>query len=215
MDKIETEVLQAQEPVVWFAFADSNGPVPLELWGFDQKACKHAVLENARSVGWKGTVEGYLLRMAWTIRPLAFIAPQPTAPASDQPLRYATDLAIYLAKKFYPDVTQWRPLDDLVGVLTQIDNMVAGVAVERDALQAKVAEQNAEIEHLLLLASQSNQDHMNARRDYQQTLAEQAVLIEKCEGVLQAMVDRPKSHEAARTAVQTLAAIVAQKSGAA
>ena len=65
---------RGKEAVAWFALADNNGPVPLELWGFDEKACKHAVLENARSVGWKGTIEGYLLHMGWTIRPL-FLSP--------------------------------------------------------------------------------------------------------------------------------------------
>lgn len=78
---IESEVrAEAQEPVAWFVFADSNGPVPMELWGFDVKACKYAVLENARSVGWKGTIDGYLLHMGWTIRPLGLSAPQPPAP---------------------------------------------------------------------------------------------------------------------------------------
>ena len=64
---------QAQEPVepvAWFAFADSNGPVPLELYGWDEKACKHAVLTNARSVGWKGTLDGYLYQQGWTIKPV-------------------------------------------------------------------------------------------------------------------------------------------------
>ena len=43
----ERDALRAQlaeiekaEPVAWFAFADSNGPVPLELFGWDEKACK-------------------------------------------------------------------------------------------------------------------------------------------------------------------------------
>ena len=66
--------------MAWFACADNNGPVPLELWGFDEKSCKHAVLENARSVGWKGTIDGYLLHMSWIIRPL-FLSPTPAIPA--------------------------------------------------------------------------------------------------------------------------------------
>jgi len=81
----KTDTLEAdapavpQEPVAWFAFADNNGPVPLELYGWDEKACKHAVLTNARSVGWKGTVEGYLMQMGWTLEPL-YAAPQPQRP---------------------------------------------------------------------------------------------------------------------------------------
>lgn len=60
----------AQKPVAWFAFGDSNGPVPLELFGWDEKACKYAVLKNARSVGWRGTLEGYLYQQGWTIKPV-------------------------------------------------------------------------------------------------------------------------------------------------
>jgi hypothetical protein len=41
--------------------------------------------------------------------------------------RYATSLAVYLRDKFYPEVTQWQPLNDLLGVLSQIDNMIAGL----------------------------------------------------------------------------------------
>jgi len=75
---------QAQEPVepfAWFAFADSNGLVPLELFGWDEKACKHAVLTNARSVGWKGTLDGYLYQQGWTIKPVyAHPAPKQAEP---------------------------------------------------------------------------------------------------------------------------------------
>jgi len=70
---------EAVEPVAWFAFGDSNGPVPLELYGWDEKACKHAVLTNARSVGWKGTLDGYLYQQGWTIRPV-YTHPAPAAP---------------------------------------------------------------------------------------------------------------------------------------
>ena len=66
----------ATEPVAWFAFADSNGPVPLELFGWDEKACKHAVLTYARAGNWKGTVEGYLMQQGWTLKPL-FTRPMP------------------------------------------------------------------------------------------------------------------------------------------
>ena len=64
------------EPVAWFAFADSNGPIPLELFGWDEKACKHAVLTYARAGNWKGTVEGYLMQQGWTLKPL-FTRPMP------------------------------------------------------------------------------------------------------------------------------------------
>lgn len=92
-----------QEPVAWFAFCDSNGPVPLELWGMDEKACKHAVLENARSIGWKGTIEGYLLHAGWEIRPVWLNAKShhPSAPVGE---------AVYLLR--HVSNTNWRTVDE-------------------------------------------------------------------------------------------------------
>ena len=74
--RAELAAIAAIEPVAWIAFADSNGPVPLELLGWDEKACKHAVLTYARAGNWKGTVEDYLLRQGWTLKPL-FTHPMP------------------------------------------------------------------------------------------------------------------------------------------
>ncbi len=42
-------------------------------------------------------------------------------------LGYATRLAIAIHAKHYAEVTQWKPLPDLLGVLTQIDNMTSGL----------------------------------------------------------------------------------------
>lgn len=41
--------------------------------------------------------------------------------------KYAENLCISMARKFYPEVTQFEPLDDLFGLLTQIDNMTTGL----------------------------------------------------------------------------------------
>lgn len=60
--------------------------------------------------------------------------------------RWATELAISMARKLYPEVQQFEPLPDLLGVITQIDNMVTGLqrkrtaeqnAIELDALRAR------------------------------------------------------------------------------
>ena len=40
----------------------------------------------------------------------------------------ATLLACALQRKHYPEVTQWKPLPNLLGVLSQIDNMTCGLA---------------------------------------------------------------------------------------
>ncbi len=40
---------------------------------------------------------------------------------------YARNLAIVIHKKFYSEVTAWDPYDDLLGLLTQIDDMCSGI----------------------------------------------------------------------------------------
>lgn len=43
--------------------------------------------------------------------------------------RYAEQLAVAIAAKHYPDVPEFQPLSgDLIGLLTQIDNMTAGMS---------------------------------------------------------------------------------------
>lgn len=45
----------------------------------------------------------------------------------DEATSYAKNLAEGLHRKHYAEVTQWKPLDDLLGLLTQIDNMTTGL----------------------------------------------------------------------------------------
>jgi hypothetical protein len=42
-------------------------------------------------------------------------------------LKSTQELAKAMAKEFYPEVTQWKVLDDLAGVISQIDNMTTGL----------------------------------------------------------------------------------------
>ena len=52
---------------------------------------------------------------------------------------YASRLAVAIWEKHYKDIApQWKPLDDLMGVLTQIDNMTSGLTLL--AQQAKPVE---------------------------------------------------------------------------
>ncbi len=52
----------------------------------------------------------------------------------DEATRYAENLAVALSRHF-PHVPQWKPLTgDLIGLLTQIDNMTAGLSPARAAL---------------------------------------------------------------------------------
>ena len=91
--RAQLAAIAATEPVAWFAFADSNGPVPLELFGWDEKACKHAVLTYARAGNWKGTVEGYLLQQGWTLKPL-FTRPMPAESKDAERYRWFADIAV-------------------------------------------------------------------------------------------------------------------------
>ena len=50
----------------------------------------------------------------------------------EESYQYALRLADALRKKHYPDNTDWRPLGDLLGLLTQIDNMVADLCAPTD-----------------------------------------------------------------------------------
>jgi len=52
-------------------------------------------------------------------------------------LDYAVRLAASLSKKHFPEVPQWRPLDNIIGVLTQIDNMTCALS-RAAALQERV-----------------------------------------------------------------------------
>ena len=58
---------------------------------------------------------------------------------SVQALLYATELAKTMARKHYPDVPQFEVLPDLLGVISQIDNMVCGLvrAPSQPAAQAE------------------------------------------------------------------------------
>jgi hypothetical protein len=50
-----------------------------------------------------------------------------------QAYNYAKNLSIAIHAKHFPEVTQWKPLGDTLGVLTQIDNMTCGlVRLRRD-----------------------------------------------------------------------------------
>jgi hypothetical protein len=51
---------------------------------------------------------------------------------------YVKQIAVHLWTRYYKaESPQWEPLPELTGVLTQIDNMIAGL--NREALEAKVS----------------------------------------------------------------------------
>ena len=61
--------------------------------------------------------------------------PEPTAP--DPANSYARSIAVALHASHYPEVAQWRPLDDTMGLLTQIDNMTCSLVRAEAAAQAR------------------------------------------------------------------------------
>jgi len=55
------------------------------------------------------------------------VYPHPQQQAEPVALNYARRLAQSIWTKHYNIVEEWKPLDDLIGVLTQIDNMTSGL----------------------------------------------------------------------------------------
>jgi hypothetical protein len=57
-------------------------------------------------------------------------------------LSYAHQLANHLHRRHYPEAQGWEPAKDLLGLLTQIDNMTAGLVRQPQAklTYAQVAE---------------------------------------------------------------------------
>lgn len=61
----------------------------------------------------------------------SFYVPPPAAQQEPDAYGYAKRLAVAIWEQHYKDVApQWKPFDDLMGVLTQIDNMIAGLTVQ-------------------------------------------------------------------------------------
>lgn len=73
----------------------------------------------------EGQRDGWAAERVTAEQPAA--APVAASAAADA-LEYASRLALNIAHKFYPEVPQFRPLSDTLGVLTQIDNMTSGLS---------------------------------------------------------------------------------------
>ena len=53
---------------------------------------------------------------------------------------YAVRLATVMWRHLYPDNQEWQPLETLSGVLSQIDNMIAGLIKTKPARSFKIQE---------------------------------------------------------------------------
>jgi hypothetical protein len=66
---------------------------------------------------------------------LGFLAARAISQSEPVGLQYATQLAIHLHKKFYKEKSPiFEPLDTVNGVLSQIDNMICGIAAPQQAI---------------------------------------------------------------------------------
>ncbi|MDR9177946.1 hypothetical protein [Burkholderia multivorans] len=83
-------------------------------------------------------------------------APQPAQADAPAELRYATELAVSLWRQHF-DVSapNWKPLPDLMGVLTQISNMTCGL-VKAEAGEARLTDEQREaIEYAITWMAQN------------------------------------------------------------
>lgn len=72
--------------------------------------------------------------------------------------QYAENLAVVLHEKYHADNKQWKPLSgDLIGLLTQIDNMTVGL-VHRGEVRKAAFREAAEIAGKLLTAEFTPQE---------------------------------------------------------
>lgn len=68
----------------------------------------------------------YIRHLEGVVSASAAPADDPRIEGYEQAYQYALTLADNLRQKHYPENTEWRPLGELVSLLTQIDNMVSG-----------------------------------------------------------------------------------------
>ena len=107
------------------------------------RAAAQAILDRWDSPKWEWATQGPTADLMAELRaalaqqdePVAWVGDPSTQDyASTQPepdaYGYASRLAVALWEKHYKDAApQWKPLDDLMGVLTQIDNMTSGLTL--------------------------------------------------------------------------------------
>lgn len=63
----------------------------------------------------------------------ALKVPVDAVPELKQAQYEAISIAIYIRNRFYPAASEWEPLPDLLGALSQISNMVTGISVSLQA----------------------------------------------------------------------------------
>jgi hypothetical protein len=121
-----------EEPVAWQCRA--------RVSGFEWTECEKWQYDAPQ--------DSYEYRALYAAPPALSHSTQGAAKEMEEALKYATGLACSLAIKHYSELHQWKPLPDLIGVLTQIDNMTTGMS--RSTLSHSTqgeSERIAELEH--------------------------------------------------------------------
>ena len=79
---------------------------------------------------WDGEAEANLefIAEAWNSHDTLLSDNKRLTDEIEQARAYATRLAVSVGARCFPEVPEWRPLPDLLGVLTQLDNMTCGMA---------------------------------------------------------------------------------------
>lgn len=122
--------------------------------------------EEAQSVEPVGEVTGDGFSMLYGHKPLSpktklFTHPAPAAPG--WLLKSTQDLALSLAKKHYPEVSQFEVLDELAGVISQIDNMTTGLQRKTTPTKQPLDSERAALIEALFLYSREGAQTDHAR----------------------------------------------------
>ncbi len=170
---IECVMEQAQqEPVAWRTF-DGEGGYEYRAYEMNEQYAQEWEQRNPKHKDW--------------VEPL-YTSPLQRKPQQELWLLETTQtLAKNLARKFYPEVTQWECLNDLAGVISQIDNMTTGLmrkpAQPQQELVAGMVlvpyEPCFEMQEQGSMASDYDLSQSRAKRVYQAMIDMHQVLEEK------------------------------------
>ena len=93
------------------------------------------IIRMAREAGWHDELLAVTFAVPLLERFAALVGKRAAAAEPDA-YGYASRLAVAIWEKHYKDTApQWKPFDDLMGVLTQIDNMTSGLAQQVEPVQ--------------------------------------------------------------------------------
>lgn len=99
--------------------------------------------------------------------------------------REARDLAVWLHKTYYADVTDWKPFDHASALLSQIDNMVAGVRDRLAKAEGAAREHFAAAQHNARACSELRDIAGQQKQRADAAEAREAELIARCDALVE------------------------------